>query len=198
MQITGSMYMLLIELQFTNSINSDKINSIARDAAKDLNIRLFEGSYVWTSGPSFETPLEVEVAKKLGGACVGMSTVPEVITAHAYGMSVLGISMVTNLAAGLSSTDLNHEEVFTNANNSILYLKNLLKRVLLNIDDYLEKHTNVVVKDTTVRPVEKRPFPKSGEEFRDAINDTCSRISKQVEKIGSHAVCSNYFLFLSN
>jgi len=162
----------------------NEINEITRNIAKEEGIQLFEGSYVWTSGPSFETPMEVITAKNLGGACVGMSTVPEVVTAHAYGMSVLGISMVTNLAAGLSSSELNHEEVYTNANKSVIYLKTLLKKVLLNIGDYLNNHPDIVpidhLSETILRPIVRRSFPDTSAELKSAVDETVSDIQKSL------------------
>lgn len=91
---------------------------------------MFCGPYVWVSGPTFETPLEVRVAKNLGGACVGMSTVPEVVAAHAYGMSVLGLSMVSNLGAGLSANALTHEEVLESSKLSVPNLMTLLEETI--------------------------------------------------------------------
>ena len=72
---------------------------------------LDEGVYLATPGPSFETPAEIRAFRALGATLVGMSTVPETIVARHMGMEVLGISCVTNLAAGLSATHLSHEEV---------------------------------------------------------------------------------------
>ena len=71
-----------------------------------------EGVYLAVTGPSFETPAEIRAFRALGASLVGMSTVPETIVARHMGMEVLGISCVTNLAAGLGATPLTHEEVF--------------------------------------------------------------------------------------
>ena len=72
---------------------------------------LKEGVYAWLLGPSYETPAEVQMARRLGADLVGMSTVPEAIAARHMGARVLGISLVTNLAAGISPVPLSHEEV---------------------------------------------------------------------------------------
>jgi purine-nucleoside phosphorylase len=80
-------------------------------AARELNIPLQSGVYAGVAGPSYETPAEVRMLGKMGGDAVGMSTVPEVIVANHAGMEVGGISCITNLAAGISATKLNHEEV---------------------------------------------------------------------------------------
>ena len=78
----------------------------ARDAAQSAGVTLHEGVYVWFSGPHFETPAEVRFARLIGGAAVGMSTVPEVILARQVGMKVAGFSIITNLGAGMSSAPL--------------------------------------------------------------------------------------------
>ena len=73
--------------------------------------KLFEGVYAGSIGPSYETPAEVNMFKKLGADAVGMSTIPEAIACRALGARVLGISMLTNLAAGVSNSRPSHEEV---------------------------------------------------------------------------------------
>lgn len=83
----------------------------ALETAGELGIRLDEGVYAAVLGPSYETPAEIRYLKAIGADLVGMSTVPEVIAANYFGMEVLAISCVTNLAAGLSGERLNHEEV---------------------------------------------------------------------------------------
>jgi len=79
--------------------------------ANSLNIETETGTYLWTLGPSYETRAEIRMFKGLGADAVGMSTVPEVIEASRSGMHVLGLSTITNFAAGLSDDSLNHEEV---------------------------------------------------------------------------------------
>ncbi|MFD1850295.1 purine-nucleoside phosphorylase [Oceanobacillus bengalensis] len=87
------------------------MQEIVRQAANDLNIKLKEGVYVWNSGPSYETPAEIRMLEKIGGDAVGMSTVPEVIVARHANMNVIGISCITNMAAGILDQPLSHEEV---------------------------------------------------------------------------------------
>lgn len=82
-----------------------------RTAARDVDPSLPEGVYVQFPGPHYETPAEVQMAKRLGGDLVGMSTALEAIAARAAGMEVLGISLVTNLAAGICAVPLSHAEV---------------------------------------------------------------------------------------
>lgn len=82
-----------------------------RDLVREVEPTIDEGVYVQFPGPHYETPAEVKMAGVLGGDLVGMSTTLEAIAAREAGMEVLGISLVTNLAAGISDAPLNHEEV---------------------------------------------------------------------------------------
>ncbi|MET3600253.1 purine-nucleoside phosphorylase [Martelella mangrovi] len=81
-----------------------------REASRDLDIDLAEGVYMWFSGPSFETPAEIRMARILGADAVGMSTVPEVILARFLGLKVVAASVITNFGAGMSQGELGHEE----------------------------------------------------------------------------------------
>lgn len=83
----------------------------AEHIAIDLGIRVRRGVYLWTLGPCYETKAEIRALRRLGADVVGMSTVPEVIQARALDMKVLGLSTITNLAAGLSGRPLSHDEV---------------------------------------------------------------------------------------
>jgi purine-nucleoside phosphorylase len=82
-----------------------------RQAAEAAQVALAEGVYVGLSGPSYETPAEIRMFSRVGGDSVGMSTVCEVIAARHMGMRVAGVSCITNLAAGLGTTELDHDEV---------------------------------------------------------------------------------------
>lgn len=83
----------------------------AEEVATSKGIVTKRGTYLWTLGPSYETKAEVQAFRRLGADAIGMSTVPEVIQAVYLGMSVLGISTITNRAAGLSDERLSHEDV---------------------------------------------------------------------------------------
>ncbi|MBV9304310.1 MAG: purine-nucleoside phosphorylase [Acidobacteriaceae bacterium] len=90
---------------------SPRMRQLARDTADEFGITLHEGVYGALVGPSYETPAEIRFLKTIGADLVGMSTVLETIAAQHMGLEVLGISCVTNLAAGLSGEKLNHQEV---------------------------------------------------------------------------------------
>jgi len=83
----------------------------AEQVALDLGVDARRGTYAWTLGPSYETKAEVRALEQLGADAVGMSTVPEVIQAHRLGMTVLGLSTITNPAAGLAAGALDHDDV---------------------------------------------------------------------------------------
>jgi xanthosine phosphorylase len=102
----------------------------ARKVGRKLGIPLASGVYLATLGPSFETPAEIRAFGALGADLVGMSTVPEAISARHAGMEVLGISIVTNLAAGLNATPLAHEETLARAAEAGEGLKRLLLGLL--------------------------------------------------------------------
>ncbi|MGL4635124.1 MAG: purine-nucleoside phosphorylase [Beijerinckiaceae bacterium] len=83
---------------------------LMKAAAKAEKVKLGKGVYVWFSGPSFETPAEIRMARIIGGSIVGMSTVPEVILAKRFGLTVVAMSMLTNLAAGIQGSSPTHDE----------------------------------------------------------------------------------------
>jgi len=94
----------------SNAYDKD-LQTLAKQSAAELGIALREGTYVFSSGPSYETPAEVKMLRWLGADAVGMSTVPEVLAAVHGGVKVLGISCITNMAAGILDQPLTHEEV---------------------------------------------------------------------------------------
>ncbi|ACB85240.1 purine-nucleoside phosphorylase [Natranaerobius thermophilus] len=88
-----------------------ELREVAKQAANELDIGLYEGVYLGVPGPSYETPAEIKMARTIGASAVGMSTVPEVIAANHGNMNVLGISCITNMAAGIQDKRLTHKEV---------------------------------------------------------------------------------------
>jgi purine-nucleoside phosphorylase len=113
---------------------SDPYNLTLREralkAAEKSNIRLREGVYLGLSGPSYETPAEIRMLRALGADAVGMSTVPEVIAANHMGIQVLGISCITNMAAGILPQKLTHQEVIDTTDRVkdqfVLLLRNIV------------------------------------------------------------------------
>jgi len=89
----------------------ESLRTIARDVAKELGIDIKEGVYLALSGPTYETPAEIRAFRVLGADAVGMSTVPEVLAMSHMGIPVLGISCITNMAAGILKQKLTHQEV---------------------------------------------------------------------------------------
>lgn len=102
----------------------------ARMAAKEAGIDLREGVYAFMPGPCFETPAEIRMLRTLGADAVGMSTVPEVIAAAHCGLQILGISCVTNMAAGILNQPLSHEEVVETADSVKETFETLVENVL--------------------------------------------------------------------
>jgi purine-nucleoside phosphorylase len=96
-------------------VYSSRLRRIADQAGKAMNLLLPHGVYVALLGPSYETPAEIRYLRMIGADAVGMSTVPEAIVARHMGIEVLGISCITNFAAGVLPQPLNHEEVLATA-----------------------------------------------------------------------------------
>lgn len=106
------------------------MQQLAKHAADEVGVSLQEGVYVWNSGPSYETPAEIRMLQKLGGDAVGMSTVPEVIVARHAGMKVLGLSCISNMAAGILDQPLSHEEVMETTEMVKDQFLNLVKEIV--------------------------------------------------------------------
>ncbi len=117
---------------------SQRLRALARQAARDEGIGIGEGVYLAVTGPSFETPAEIRAFKTLGATLVGMSTVPETIVARHMGIEVLGISCVTNKAAGLSARPLSHEEVFETGRLVERRLSGVIEKLVVWISTLME------------------------------------------------------------
>lgn len=109
---------------------SPKINTSIKNAALEEEINLREGVYWFTKGPSYETPAEIKMIELSYGDAVGMSTVHEAIYAASIGMEVGAVSLITNYAAGISSTKLSHNEVILTANEAKSKFERLIKKTI--------------------------------------------------------------------
>ena len=109
------------------------LRGILHAAARKAGLDLPEGVYVWLAGPSFETPAEIRMLRLLGGDLVGMSTVPEVILARYYGLTVAAVSVVTNLAAGIEGASPSHRETKDTAAEASDRFKRLIRSFLVEL-----------------------------------------------------------------
>ena len=107
--------------------------AVAEDAAAQQKLQLQKGVYAWFTGPNYETPAEVRMARVLGADAVGMSTVPEVLVAVHGGVKVLGISCITNMAAGILDQPLSHQEVMETAKMVEQRFKQLVRDILATL-----------------------------------------------------------------
>ena len=113
---------------------SERYRGIAREAAVARGIRLHEGVYAALLGPSYETPAEIRYLRAIGADLVGMSTAAEVIAANHMGIKVLGLSCVTNMAAGLHTGKISHEEVLETGTQVRETLTRLLKAIVPQLE----------------------------------------------------------------
>ena len=111
------------------------LRKLAQQTAQELGIILPEGVYAGLVGPSYETPAEIRYLRTIGADLVGMSTVAECIAARHMGMRVLGLSCVTNMAAGLSGSGINHEEVLETGKRVASTFLKLLRTLVPKIAD---------------------------------------------------------------
>ena len=116
-----------------SEVYSARLRAIADDAARARSVAVEHGVYVALAGPSYETPAEIRFLRGIGGDAVGMSTVPEAIAARHMGLEVLGISCITNLAAGIVPQPLDHSEVMETAarvrGSFVALLEGILERL---------------------------------------------------------------------
>lgn len=104
------------------------------EEAREMSLDVRRGVYAALLGPSYETPAEIHLMRNFGADAVGMSTVPEAIVARHMDLEVLGISCVTNLAAGVTDDPINHEEVMATGNRVSATFTQLLKRVVARLN----------------------------------------------------------------
>ena len=117
----------------TSDMYSKTLIELARTSAKKLDMELREGVYAFAVGPNFETPAEIRGFKVLGGNAVGMSTVTESITAAHVGIDVLGLSLITNMAAGILNQPITVEEVGETGLSAQEKFKALIREIIKNI-----------------------------------------------------------------
>ena len=115
------------------------MRAIIRETAKELSIKLQEGVYVQFTGPAYETPAEIRMARSIGADAVGMSTACEAIAANHAGMKICGISCITNMASGILDAPLNHTEVKETADRVATQFKKLVKGSVINIYNKIAK-----------------------------------------------------------
>ena len=113
-----------------SAVYSPALQEIVVEEARALGIELRRGIYAALSGPNYETPSEIHLLRNCGADAVGMSTVPEAIVARQMDMEVLGISCITNMAAGISDEPINHDEVMETGNRVRSSFTQLLRRVV--------------------------------------------------------------------
>ncbi len=119
-----------IDMTFT--YNKELIE-LTEKIASNQEIEIKKGVYIAVPGPSYETPSEIKAFEKLGADVVGMSTVPEVIVAKSLGMRVLGISCITNMAAGILKKSLSHKEVIETTKKVEEKFKNLVREIIKEV-----------------------------------------------------------------
>jgi len=122
---------------------------LVRKAAKECNVPLFEGVYCITSGPTFETYPEAKYYERLGAGALGMSTVPEIMTANALGLNTIAISMITNLASFLSPVELSDDDVRDASKKAIPNLRNVLLKVVEKIQPNPEQKKKILARFST-------------------------------------------------
>jgi purine-nucleoside phosphorylase len=113
-----------------SAVWSRELQELATEEARLLGITTRRGIYAALAGPSYETPAEIHMLRSFGADAVGMSTVPEAIVARHMGLRVLGLSCITNMAAGISEAPINHEEVIETGQRVKETFTQLLRRVI--------------------------------------------------------------------
>jgi purine-nucleoside phosphorylase len=120
-------------VDLTEAYNCD-LRNLAKNVADRQGMNLPSGVYAALSGPTYETPAEIRALRSMGADMVGMSTVPEVIMANSLGLKALGLSMITNMAAGVGGTPLSHEGVIATTKNASPKFTALVKGIIEQLD----------------------------------------------------------------
>lgn len=118
-----------------SAVYSPELQEIVMEEAREINLDVRRGVYVALAGPSYETPAEIHLMRNFGADAVGMSTVPEAIVARHMDLEVLGISCITNVAAGVSDEPINHEDVMATGLRVSATFAQLLKRVVVRLNN---------------------------------------------------------------
>jgi purine-nucleoside phosphorylase len=113
-----------------SAVYSPSLQEIVIEESRAMGVEVRRGIYAALSGPNYETPAEIHLLRNCGADAVGMSTVPEAIIARQMDMEVLGISCITNMAAGISDEPINHDEVMETGNRVRSTFTQLLRRVV--------------------------------------------------------------------
>lgn len=113
-----------------SAVYSPALQEIVIEEARDMEVEVRRGIYAALAGPNYETPAEIHMLRNFGADAVGMSTVPEAIVARHMDMEVLGISCITNMAAGIGDEPINHDEVMETGNRVRSTFTQLLRRVI--------------------------------------------------------------------
>lgn len=117
-----------------SSVYSPELQELVSVEARAIGVEVRRGIYAALPGPNYETPAEIHLLRNLGADAVGMSTVPEAIVARHMDMEVLGISCITNMAAGISDEPINHEEVIATGDRVRTTFTDLLRRVITGVN----------------------------------------------------------------
>lgn len=116
-----------------SEVYSRELQELVIEESRVLGITARRGIYAGLAGPSYETPAEIHMLRAFGADAVGMSTVPEAIVARQMGMNILGISCITNMAAGISESPINHEEVMETGRQVRATFTQLLRRLISRV-----------------------------------------------------------------
>lgn len=175
--------------------HSKYLKDLAFKVAEENDVELFEGIYTWTTGPSYETPLEAGSLMKFGAGCFGMSTVPEILSAGQIGLECVVLTMITNLAAGLQK-ELTHTEVYGEAMKAGPKLAKLVSNIIKQIDS--DRKVNVKCQDEIFLgesfPSYIMKNPKPVEPIKDFIGDAVEIL---IDTNMDHRNVSEVYWFMS-